>query len=127
MADVIFPGQTPQGSLGVQSLPGNMDLSIWRGDAQTFVVALTDAANQPISLAGRTAAAVIRATSTSTTKYAFTCTIQNSNQVKLYMSSAVSSTIPAGSYIWSFETTDATGDVRTYLAGDVIVYDEVPQ
>lgn len=126
MADVIFPGQTPQGSLGVQGLPGNMDLSIWRGDAQTFVIALTDDANQPINLAGRTAAAVIRATYTSTTKYAFTCTIQNGNQVKLYMPSSVSSTIPAGSYIWSFETTDSLGDVRTYIAGDVTVYDEVP-
>lgn len=125
MADIIFPGQQPGSILGGTNLPGNMDLSIWRGDAQTYIIALTDQNQQPISLAGRSATAVIRATFTSPTKYSFACTIQNVNQVKLYMPSSISSTIPAGSYIWSFETTDANGDVRTYIAGDVTVYEEV--
>lgn len=125
MADVIFPGRTAPVNLGASKLPGNMDLSIWKGDAQRFLVTLTDANAQPIPLTGCTAQATIRASFESTPAHDFTCTIQNGNQVLLYMSSPVSEAIPAGDYVWNFQITDSTGDVRTYLAGDVTVLPEV--
>jgi hypothetical protein len=39
--------------------------------------------------------------------------------------SSVTEDIAAGSYVWDFQVTNPSGNVRTYLAGDVIVYDEV--
>ena len=126
MADIIFPGEEPIDNIGVTRLPGNLDLSIWRGDAVSFVVKLTDSEGAPVSLAGRTAQAVLRASFNSPTTYPFTCTIQNGNEVKIYLSSAVCKTIPAGDYIWNFQTTNTvSGDVQTHLAGDVKVYAEV--
>lgn len=126
MSDVIFPGQAPSNNLGESKLPGNMDLSIWKGDAQKFAVTMTDKNGSAIDLSSSTAQATIRADFESTPAYDFTCTVQNGNQVLLYMPSSVSETIPAGSYIWNFQITDAiSGDVRTYLAGDVTVYPEV--
>jgi hypothetical protein len=126
MADIIFPGQTPSDTLGTTRLPNNVDMTFWRGDAQTYNIALTDASNNPIDLSGYTAKAAIRASFTAPTKYAWACTIHDTNQVTLYLSSAVSATITAGSYVWDFKLVEtATGDTRTYLAGDVTVYDEV--
>lgn len=124
MADLIFPGEAPIDDLGVERLPGNMDLSIWKGDAQTYVVAMTDDANVPLDLTGCTAQAVIRAGFTDPTTYPFACSI-SANRVTLYMSSAVCKTIPPGNYVWNFQITSSNGDVRTYLAGDVLVYAEV--
>lgn len=125
MADIIFPGDTPQGMLGSSKLPTNLDLTIWQGDAQEFIVTLTAAEGAPINLSGCTAQAVIRGDFTAPIQYPFTCTIQNTNQVKVYMSSAMCATIAAGDYVWNFQITNGAGDVRTYLAGDVKVYAQV--
>lgn len=125
MADIIFPGEAPSDTLGTTRLPNNVDLAFWRGDAQEFIITMNDEAGDPLDLTGLTAQAVIKASFTATTEYEFETTITD-NQVRLYLPSTVSKTIPAGSYIWNFQlTTVATGDVRTYLAGDVTVYAEV--
>lgn len=126
MADVIFPGQTPSGVLGRSKLPGNLDLIIWKGDAQNYRIKLTDSDGNPVDLTGKSAQATIRSDFESTPAYDFICEIQNSNEVLLYLPSAVSHSIPPGDYLWNFQVTDdATGDVRTYLAGDVTVDAEV--
>lgn len=127
MADVIFPGQAPNNTLGTTKLPENMDLAIWRGDAQEYFIVFTGSDGTPLDLTGCTAQAVIRASFTSPTTYNFDCTITAPTQgkVTLYMSSPTSATIPAGSFIWNFQLTMPNSDVRTYLAGDCIVYDEV--
>lgn len=127
MADVIFPGQTPNSTLGTTKLPENMDLAIWRGDAQQYFIVFSSTSNQPLDLTGCTAQAVIRSSFTSPTQYSFQCTITDATngKVTLYLSSPTSASIPAGSYIWNFQMTMPNGDVRTYLAGDCIVYEEV--
>lgn len=126
MADIIFPGNEPIDNLGASRLPGNMDLSMWQGDVQDYVIKLTNSDGTAIPLTGKTAQAVITSTPGGTTTYDFTCTIQNGNEVRMYMSSAITKTIAAGSYVWNFQITEtATQDVRTYLAGDVTVHAEV--
>lgn len=126
MADIIFPGDTPLESLGINKLPNNVDLSIWKGDAQTYIINMKDGNGDPIDLGGYIPQAVIRQSFTAPDTYAFTCTVHDGNQVTLYLPSSVSKSIPAGSYIWNFQLTDSvSGDVRTYLAGDVTVYAEV--
>lgn len=103
-----------------------MDLSIWKGDVQDFVLKMNNEQGAPLNLAGYTAQATLRQSFNSPTKYNFTCTIQNTNEVRLFMSSADCKLIPAGDYVWNFQLTyTASGDVRTYLAGDVTVFAEV--
>lgn len=125
MADIIFPDTTPDGVVGQTTLPANIDLAFWKGDAQEFVVRLTDVNAVPITLTGTTPAAAMKASFNSPTSYEFTTSVQNINEIRVYLPSSVSKTIPAGNYIWNLQITQANGDVRTYLAGDVTVYDEV--
>lgn len=125
MADIVFPGDTPLEDLGTTRLPNNVDMVFWRGDSQTYVIALTAEDGAAIDLTGFTAKAAIKAGFDATTKYDWTCTITG-NSITLYLPSSVSSTIPAGSYVWDFKLVDSvTHDQRTYLAGDVTIYDEV--
>lgn len=128
MADIVFPGSTPLEDLGTTKLPNNVDMVFWRGDAQTYILALTAGDGTAIDLSGYTAKAALKAGFDATTKYDFTCTISGTvqGQVTIYLPTSVSATIPAGSYVWDFKLVDtASGDQRTYLAGDVTVYDEV--
>lgn len=127
MADIIFPGQTPAGKIGTTRLPQGLDLEIWKGDAFEFVVALTDDSvnKTPIDLTGYTPLAVMKASFNSPTTYTFQTFVQNTNQVRVYLPTSVSDTIPAGDYIWNLQVTAPNGDKRTFLAGDVTVYDDV--
>lgn len=129
MADIIFPGDAPVADLGQTNLPSNVDMVFWRGDAQTFIVALTASDGSPINLTGYTAKAALKAGFDATTRYDFTCTLASdltTGKVTIYLPSSVSTTIPAGSYVWDFKLVQTlTGDQHTYLAGDVTVYDEV--
>lgn len=124
MADIIYPGLTPVLTLGKPKLPSNVNLEIWQGDAQRYDITLTGADGVAIDLTGATAAAVVRESFTAPTSYAFQCTI-TANKIALYMSSTVSKSMPAGNYVWNLQLTAASGDVRTYMAGDVVVYPEV--
>jgi len=125
MPDIIFPGEDPEAVLGVERLPRNVDLEFWKGDSTEFIVKFTDDANAPLALAGYTPLAVMRQTFNSATVYTFVTSVQNGNEVRVYLPSAISKTIPAGSYIWNLQLTAPNGDVRTYLAGDVVVVAEV--
>lgn len=125
MADIIFPGVPPLGTLGDDKLPANMDLSIWQGDAQTYIINLTAEDGSAIDLTNYTARGTIRASFTDPTKYSFVCTHTDTNQITLYLSSTLCASIPAGSYVWEFQLQAPSGDVRTYLAGDVTVLAEV--
>lgn len=125
MADIIFPGEVPAGDIGIGRLPQNTDLTIWQGDMQLFYVRFTDELGNPMNLTGYTPLAIIRSSFNSQTGFNFTCTVQNVNEVKVYMPSSVSGTLQPGDYVWNFQLTDPNGDTRTYLAGDVTVYAEV--
>lgn len=128
MADIIFPGQVPEDDLGVTRLPNNVDMVFWRGDSQTYILVLTADDGTPIDLSGYNAKASMKAGFDATTKYDFTCTVDPNvtGKVTVYLPSSVSSTIPAGSYVWDFKLVEKVShDQRTYLAGDITVYDEV--
>lgn len=128
MADIIFPGQTPNSTLGSTNLPENMDLAIWQGDAQEYFIVFSGSDGTPLDLTGCTAQAYIRSNFTDPTEYAFTCTVNDpatAGKITVYMDSPTCATIPAGDYVWNFQVTFPNGDVRTYLAGDCTVYAEV--
>ena len=125
MADIIFPDEVPEQVLGSTKLPSNVDLEWWKGDTVEFIIRLTQEDGTPISLVGTVPTAVVRQSFNTPTSYSFTCTVQNTNEIRIYLAAATSKTIPAGDYIWNLQVTSQNGDVRTYLAGDVRVYAEV--
>lgn len=127
MADIIFPGEEPVDTLGIEKLPTNMDLTFWQGDKVEYIFQFQDSGSNPVNLAGTTPTAVIRQGFDSPTLYSIQCTIQgvSNNQVRIYLSSPVSKTIEPGDYVWNFQIAEPGGDVRTYFAGDVTVLAEV--
>lgn len=125
MADIIFPNQPTAGVVGEGRLPQNVDWKFWKGDSQEFIVKFKDDQGVALNLTGYTPLAVMKSSFNSPTIYTFTTTIQNGNEVRVYLPSSISKTIPAGDYIWNFQLTAPNGDVRTYLAGDITVFAEV--
>jgi len=125
MADIVFPGQ-PAGVLGQDQLPSNYDLVLYRGDYFSTSVVIKDSNDTPINLNGYTAESSIRQSFSSVSSFDATCTITPSaGRVDILFPSSVVEEITAGSYVWDFQVTNPDGNVRTYLAGDVTVYDEV--
>lgn len=126
MTDIVFPGQLAGGPIGLDYLPSNYDLVLYKGDYLPFAITLKDSNGVPLNLTGYTADCVIKSTPASSTSYAATCTITPSaGKIDIVFPSSLTSTIAAGSYVWDFQLTDTDDNVRTYFAGDVTVYAEV--
>lgn len=126
MADIVYPGQDPGGTLGIDFMPANYDLRLYKGDYFPLKLTLKDNAGVAINLTGYTAKAQIRVNFDDPAPYNFNATINAAaGEVNFELPSTVSSTIPAGSYIWDVQVTDPNGNTRTYIAGDVSVHDEV--
>lgn len=126
MADIVFPGTTTQNVLNSGALPSNNDLIIYKGDYVELIVTLKDASNVPLNLVGTTPSAMMKTDYSDRAPKIFTCTLTGTpGEVRIFMSSTITSQLLPGSYIWDFQVTSATGETRTYLAGDVTVYNEV--
>lgn len=125
MADIVYPGATA-GKLNSDSMPANQDLVIYKGDFVELFVTIKDAAGVPVSLVGQTPKAQMKLDYDDLAPVGFTCELTGvTGQVRIFMTSAVSTTLTPGDYIWDFQITNGTGNTRTYLAGDVTVYNEV--
>jgi len=125
MADIVFPGQGGT-SLNSAALPASNDLVIYKGDYVELFVTIKDQAGVAINLTGSTPKAQLKADYSDRDPKAFTCSLPGpTGQVRIYLPSTVTSTLVPGSYIWDFQVTFSGGDTRTYLAGDVTVYNEV--
>lgn len=126
MADLVFPNEPVSNTLNSDAMPINVDLELYKGDYVELFVVVKDDANVAINLTGYTARASLKNNFSDSTPIDFDCAVTGiTGQVRIYMSSAVSSTLVAGSYIWDFEIINDDDDSRTYLAGDVVVNDEV--
>lgn len=129
MADLVFPGQLPNTTiLNSDAMPENIDMEIYKGDYVDILVTVNVSPGIPLDLDGYTAAASLKSDYEDATAIDFTCTIVgdgSAGQVRIYMSTATSSTLVAGSYIWDFELINPSSDARTYMTGDVTVHPEV--
>lgn len=126
MADIVYAGQQAGGPLNSGALPANNDLVIYKGDYVRLLVTVRDASGNPINLTGCTPAAVLKSDYTDRMPKPFTCTLTGTaGQVSIFLPSAITSTLVPGSYIWDFQITFTDNETRTYLAGDVTVYNEV--
>lgn len=126
MADIVYPGAPAGTALNASAMPSNQDLIIYRGDYVELFVTVKDAAGVPLVLTGATPKAQLMTGYGQGTPVDFTCTLTGTvGQVRIYLSSATSSSLTPGDYIWDFQITNSTAQTRTYLAGDVTVLDEV--
>lgn len=125
MADIVFPGQS-SGVLGQESLPSNYDLVLYRGDYFNTSIVIKDSEGVVLNLNGYTAECSIRTNFSAEPAYNAVCTVTPAaGKVEIMFPSSVTKDISAGPYVWDFQITNPDGNVRTYLAGDVTVYDEV--
>lgn len=126
MADLVFPDEPVSNVLNSDAMPINVDLELYKGDYVELFVVVKDDDNVAINLTGYTARASLKSNYADITPIDFDCDVTGvTGQVRIYMSSAVSSTLVAGDYIWDFEIINDDDDSRTYLAGDVVVNNEV--
>ncbi len=125
MADIVYPGQ-PAGVLNQEQLPSNYDLALYKGDYFQTSVVIKDNTGDPINLSGYTAKCSIRENYTSVESFDADCTITPAEgRVDILFPTSIMETLEAGEYIWDFQVTNPDGNVRTYLTGDVKVWDEV--
>lgn len=131
MADIVFPGATVSGTLGRDFLPSNFNLELYRGDFLPMTITLVQPTSNnsaaPLNLTGYTAHAHIRTNFGGEAIYPFTVNIPDptNGKVELVLPSSVSAGIEPGAYVWDFQVKEPGGNVRTYLAGDVTVFNEV--
>lgn len=126
MADIVYPGQTPSGTIGTEFLPKNIDIVLYRGDYLEFFVIFTDFAGTPLDLNGYTPKVQFKTTYGSATATTVPVSlVDNNSRVRVYVSSAVTSGLTFNEYIWDLQITNALGDVRTLVTGDITVKDEV--
>lgn len=125
MADIVYPEETPAGTLGTELLPVNFDLKLWRGDHFPFSLELRNPDGTPMDLTGYTAQGGIRSIGDPSTFWPMTATIDNlAGTVHYLLTTATAATIPAGEYVWDVQTTDPSGNVRTHVAGDVVIHEQ---
>ena len=128
MADVVYPNQPVSQVIGADEMPDNVDIMIYKGDFKEFYIELRDEDGLPISIEGYVPKAQIRDNYEGPIVVEFATSVTNEGDIKIYLSSAKSSTLEVGkSYIWDVQLTDFKGDVQTFLTGDVEVMAEVTE
>ena len=127
MADIVFPGQNA-GVLNSTALPANHDLVIYKGDTFELLVNIKDVGGNAIDVTGSTPKAVLKTDYTDRMPTAFTIAeTAVPGQVLVSLTAAQTKGLLPGSYIWDLQVTYASGLVRTYIAGDVTVLNEVTE
>lgn len=101
---------------------------MYKGDYLPLKITLRDPVTAaPINLTGHVPSAQVRANFGDFIIYPFSVSVPDptNGQVNLTLTSSVTSLIEPGSYIWDFQVREPSGNVRTYIAGDVTVFNEV--
>lgn len=128
MADIVFTGQTAGGPLNSGAMPSNQDLVVYKGDFVSMVLNIKDSAGNPIDLTGTEPRATLKSDYSDRNSHPFTCTLLSTpGAVQILLPSEVTGKLLPGSYIWDFQITFTNGQTRTYLTGDVTVFNEVTE
>jgi len=125
MADLVYTGDSAGGPLG--SLPGNYDIVMYKGDYYELLLTVKDSNGTAMNLTGYTPKSTLKTGYDDPGGVSFVCTVTDAanGKVRLFLSSTTTSTLLPGSYIWDFQITSSLGETKTYLAGDVVVVNEV--
>jgi hypothetical protein len=116
----------------MSTAPGSYDLRLYRGDsyAWRFVLWADDERTEPVDLAGATAAAQIRPRPDAPEEVDLLCTILEPNTVDVYLTADQWDADPFELEVppqgaWDLELTFPGGNVRTVVAGQVLVTKDV--
>ena len=104
--------------------PANLPLEIYRGDSQRLRVKLFDQQQNPIDLTDVTPRAEIRDRPAGTQITILTCTVELPNIIEVYLSATSSRKLPSNG-VWDLQLNYASGEVKTALAGQVLVTPDV--
>lgn len=126
MADIVFTGETPSAVIGQDEIPNNVDIRIYKGDYYEWYISLQDSSGNVVDITDETPKAQLRENYSSEDAVELECSVDNDGDIRIYLSSAVSSTLDANKdYIWDLQTTNYKGDTKTWVTGDVDVLNEV--
>lgn len=126
MADLVRPGASASGPLNSDALPQNYDLVMYKGDYFSLYVTVKDTNGNPVNISTRIPKAALKYNYEDQSPTYFDCVLTGTTgQILLSMPSATTATLLPGSYIYDLQLTDSTGKTRTFLTGDVTVYNEV--
>jgi hypothetical protein len=108
-------------------LPGAFDLELYRGDTARwqFVLWQDEAKTQPADLTGVTAAAQIRATPDSPAVVELLTQVVPPNIVNVALGAGDAAGLSVQLGFWDLQLTYPGGDVKTILAGSVLVVADV--
>ena len=111
-------------AISISELPQEVDLILYSGDDFSMTLTLTNPDGSIANLTGSTAQAQIRVTAVDPTIQAsFICSISN-NVVTLNLTGASTQNL-VGKYVWDCQLTNASGAVRTPVAGAVTFTQDV--
>lgn len=126
MADIVRPGAPAGGPLNQGAMPQNYDLAIYKGDYVELFLNIKDSNGDPVDLTGHTPSAQLKKSYDDSSPVNFECSVTAvPGQVKIFLPSTASASLTPGDYIWDVQIAASGGRVRTYLTGDVVVYNEV--
>jgi hypothetical protein len=109
-------------------LPGRYDLNLYRGDSYEWQFHLFDDLLETIAtdLTGALAASEIRDRPAGSNVTALTCLVLLPNVIEVVLAATQWSTIPARG-VWDLQISFSADDVRTVLAGCVMVTTDVTE
>lgn len=126
MADIVYTGEAPSAVIGQDEIPNNVDIVFYKGDYYEFYISLQDDNGNTVDIHSDLPKAQLRENYDSTDAIELECSVDSDGDIRVYLSSAISSTLdPKKDYIWDLQTTNYKGDVKTWVTGDVDVLNEV--
>ena len=111
-------------AISISELPQEVDLILYSGDDFSMTLTLTNPDGSITNLVGSTAKAQIRTTAADTTVQASFISSISNNVITLNLT-GVSSQNLVGKYVWDCQLTNASGAVRTPVAGTVTFTQDV--
>ena len=105
------------------------NLFVDAGSDYSNIITLAASNGQLLNLTGYTVASQMRKSYSSTTAYAFVADIYSAlnGQVRLRISAASSSVIPAGRWLYDVEITSSSGATTRVLEGIVTITSQITQ
>jgi hypothetical protein len=105
------------------------NLFVDAGSDYSNIITVSSTNGQPLNLSGYTVASQMRKSYSSSTVYAFTASVYDAanGKVRLQLSAANSSVIPAGRWLYDVEITSGAGSKTRVVEGIVTITPQITQ
>jgi len=125
--DIVFPGQPVEGTIGESNLPSNYDIVLYRGDYLEYFLELQDDAGT-LNLTGYVPSMELKTAYDEPTGIEVPTSVvqvDGVNNIRIYFPSTLSRSLTGDFYIYDLQLSNATGDSRTFLTGDIKILSQV--